>query len=51
MGPYKTFSVTFDTTKLNLFMRNDSVKNREKNMASDDEEAPKNSESSRDKKK
>ena len=32
-------------------MCNDPVKNRHKNMASDDEEAPQNSESSSDKKK
>ena len=44
MKPYKTFLLPFDTTKLNLFMRNNSV-------ASDDEEAPKDSESSIDRKK
>ena len=50
MEPYKTFLVPFDTTKLNLFMRNNAVKNREKNIPSDNEEAPKNPESSSDKK-
>ena len=51
MEAYKTFSAPFDTNKLNLFMRNYSVKNRENNIASDDEEASKNSESSSEKKK
>ena len=44
MEPYKTFLFPFDTNKLNLFMRNNPYKNRGKNLASDDEEAPKNSE-------
>ena len=43
MEPYKTFLVPFDTNKLNLFMRNGPVKNREKNIASYYDEAPKNS--------
>ena len=51
MESYETFLLPFDSTKLNLFMRNDSVKNREINIASDDEEAPTDSESSSDKKK
>ena len=50
IDPYRTFLVTFDTIKLNLFMRNDPVKIRE-NIASDDEEASNNSESSSNKKK
>ena len=41
MESYKNSLVMFDTTKLNLFMRNDSVElNKEKNIAIDDEEAP-----------
>ena len=50
MEPYKTFYVPFDSTKLNLFIRNDPVKNREK-IANNNEEGPNNSESSIDKKK
>ena len=30
MEPYKTFLVPFGSTKLNIFMRKNSVKNREK---------------------
>ena len=30
MEPYKTFVIPFDSTKLNLFMCNGQVKNREK---------------------
>ena len=30
MEPYKTFLVPFDFTKLKLFMRNDTLKNKEK---------------------
>ena len=42
MEPYKTFIVPFDTTKLKLFMRNDSVTlTKGENRAGDDEEAPK----------
>ena len=51
MEPYKTFLVMFDSTKLNSFMHNNSVKNIEKNMSRDDEEAHKNSKSSCDMKK
>ena len=51
MEPYKTFLVPLDYTKLNLFMRYNSVKNRKKNISSDDEEAPHNSESLSDKEK
>ena len=41
-----------DTTKLNLPVRNEPVApNKEEKIASDDEEAPKDSESSSDKKK
>ena len=48
MEPFKTFLVPFDSTKLNLFINNGSVINKEK-IVSDDEEAPKDSESSSDK--
>ena len=51
MEPYKTFIVQFDSTKLNRFICNDPVKNGEKYIMSDDEEAPKNPESSSDKKR
>ena len=44
MEPYKTFLVPFDYTKLNLFMRNDSVKNKE-NIAIDYEVSPRDLES------
>ena len=47
----KRFFVPFYSTKLKLLNRNDTVKDREKNIASDDEGAPNNSESSSDKKK
>ena len=44
MEPYKTFVVTFDSIKLNLFIINDSVAiNKDKNISRDDEEAPKDS--------
>ena len=44
MEPYKTFVLPFDTTKLNLFMCNDSVTlNKEKNIDIDFEEEPKDS--------
>ena len=49
--PYKTFLVTFDSTSLKPFMRNNPVKNRGKNVSGDDEEVPNTSESSSDKKK
>ena len=50
MEPYKTFVVPLNSTKLNRFMRNDSVTlNKEKNITSDDEQARKDSESSSDK--
>ena len=45
MEPYKTFFLPFDYTKLNLFIRNNPFKKRGKTIASDDEEAPNNSES------
>ena len=51
MEPYNKFLVPFYFTKLNLFICNDPVKNKETNIASDDEEGPNNSESSSDKKK
>ena len=51
MELHKMFLVLFDSTKLNPFIHNNPVKNREKNIANDDEEGPKNSESSSDKKK
>ena len=42
--PYKTFLVTFDSIKLNLFIINDSVAiNKDKNISRDDEAAPKDS--------
>ena len=47
--PYKKFLVPFDSIKLNLFMRKYSLKNKEKNISSDDEEATTDSESSSDK--
>ena len=50
MELYKTFLVPFDTNKLNLLCVTIQSK-IEKNIASNDEEAPKNSESSSDKKK
>ena len=44
---YKTFVLPFDINKLYLSMRNDSVtQNTKGNIARDDEEAPKHSESS-----
>ena len=43
MEPYKKFLVPFDTTNLNIFMRNNSVKNRGENIVSDDEEELKSS--------
>ena len=49
MEPYKTFLVPFDTIKLKLLCVIIQFK-MEKNIASDDEEAPNNSESSIDKK-
>ena len=43
--PYKTFVVSFDTTKLKNSMLNESVTpNKEGEISSDDEEAPKVSE-------
>ena len=49
---YKTFVVLLDNTKLNLAMLNDSVAaNKNNKMSRDDEEAPKDLESSSDNKK
>ena len=47
MELYKTFLVLFDSTKLNPFIRKDSLKI--KKIASDDREAPTDSESSSEK--
>ena len=47
MEQYKKFLVPFDSTKLNLFICNDTFKKKEK-KASDDEEGPNNLESSSD---
>ena len=49
MEPYKTFLAPFYSTKLNIFIRNDSFKNKGKKIESDDEEAPTDSGSSSDK--
>ena len=43
MEPYKTFLVTFDSTKLNLFIGKNPIKNKGKYIAIDDEEGPKKS--------
>ena len=51
MEPYITFLVPFDYTKLKLFYAQGFSKNREKEIASDNEEAPKNLKSSSDNKK
>ena len=49
---HKTFVILFDNTKVKNSMRNDSVTpNKEKKIARDDEEKPKDSESSSNKEK
>ena len=48
MELYKTFLTPFDSTNLNPFMHNDSVKNKEIYISSDYEESPKDLESSSD---
>ena len=51
MEQNKTFLVTFHFTKLKRFICNYQFKKERKNIASDNEEVPKDSESSSDKKK